>query len=101
MIVEITTYKPADGVSEDQIKAASKLFDKNYCSRCNGLISRNFLKTSDGFMDIFYWESLADVEHVQATFMDDEDAVAFGKLLDTTSFTMNNYELIEEFRPTR
>ena len=97
MITEITTYQPAAGVSHDELLEASKAFDKNYCSRCKGLIRRTFLKTETGYMDIFLWQSQADVEQVQATFMQDEDAMAFAKLLNPESLSMDNYETLDVF----
>ena len=101
MIVEITTYKAANGVAHEQLVEASKEFDKNYCSRCKGLISRKFMKTQEGYMDVFLWESPEDVERVQATFMEDSDAVTFAKLLDPKSLTMNNYELLDIYEPNQ
>lgn len=97
MIIEITTYKPAEGVTHDQLMNASKDFDGNYCAGCTGLISRHFLKTENGYMDIFKWESKADVEHVQATFMQDADALSFAKFLDPTTLTMHNYEVLDVY----
>lgn len=99
MIVEITRYKPAQGVTHDELMQASKNFDENYCSRCKGLISRHFLKTEDGYMDIFMWETRADVEHVQATFMEDADALAFAKHLNPETLSMNNYEVLDAYKP--
>lgn len=101
MIVEITTYKTAEGVSQEDLMKASKQFDQNYCSRCKGLISRHFLKTDNGYMDIFKWRSKEDVEHVQATFMQDEDAVAFAKLLNPETLTMHNYEVLDIYETGR
>ena len=100
MIVEITTYKPADSVTHEQLMQASKAFDKNYCSRCKGLISRHFLKTEDGYMDIFNWDSMEDVEHVQTTFMQDDDALAFAKFLNPETLTIKNYETLDSYKPT-
>ena len=99
MIIEVTTYKPADGVTHEELMHASKAFDRDYCSRCKGLIRRHFLKTDDGYMDIFLWESLADVEHVQATFMQDADALAFAKCLDPKTLTMRNHEVLDIYPP--
>lgn len=101
MVFEITTYKPAEGVTHEQLMKVSHDFDRNYCSRCKGLISRHFLKTEDGYMDIFKWESKADVEHVQATFMQDSDAIAFAKFLDPKSLTMNNYDLLDFYETNK
>jgi len=101
MIVEITTYKQADGVTHDELMSASKAFDRNYCARCQGLISRHFLKTEDGYMDIFKWESKADVEQVQATFMQDSDALAFAKHLDPNTLTMQNLEVLDIYEPSK
>ncbi|WP_158655216.1 hypothetical protein [Flavivirga eckloniae] len=95
MIVEITTYKAAENVTHEEILLASKAFNKNYCSKCTGLISRQFLKTEDGYMDIFVWKSKEDVERVQKTFMQDENAMNFANLTDSSSLTMKNYEVIE------
>ncbi len=95
MIIEITTYKPAEGVTHEELLEASEAFNKNYCARCKGLIRRHFLKTEDGYMDIFLWETKEDVEHVQKTFMEDSDALAFAKYLDPQSLTMNNHEVID------
>jgi len=99
MITEITTYKAADGISHDALMAASKAFDRDYCSRCRGLIRRQFLKTDEGYMDIFLWESLADVERVQATFMQDKDAVAFAQFLNPDTLTMQNHEVLDIYEP--
>ncbi|WP_121068630.1 hypothetical protein [Maribacter vaceletii] len=97
MIVEITTYKTAKNVTHEELLLASKAFNKDYCSKCKGLISRQFLKTEDGYMDIFVWKSKEDVEKVQKTFMENEDAMKFARLTDTTSLTMENYEVLEAY----
>lgn len=99
MIIEITTYNTAVGVTHEELIQASKDFDKNYCARCKGLISRQFLKTGNGYMDIFQWESKKDVEHVQATFMEDVDALAFAKNLNPETLTMHNYEVLDSYEP--
>lgn len=57
-------------------------------------------KTEDGYIDIFLWESKADVEHVQATFMQDSDAVAFAKCLNPETLTMQNYEVLDVYEPS-
>lgn len=101
MIIETTTYRPADGITHEELMNASKKFDKNYCARCKGLIRRHFLKTDDGYMDIFLWETKADVEHVQATFMQDNDALAFAKHLNPETLTMNNYETLDLYEPPK
>lgn len=97
MIVEITTYKTAENVTHEELLLASKAFNKDYCSKCKGLVSRQFLKTEDGYMDIFLWKSKKDVEQVQQTFMQNEDAMKFARLTDTTSLTMKNYEVLEAY----
>jgi hypothetical protein len=74
---------------------ASKAFDKNYCSRCKGPISRHFLKTNEGYMDIPKWESNEDVEYVQSTFMQDQDALAFAKVINPETLTMQNLEVLD------
>ncbi|NMH87244.1 hypothetical protein [Flavivirga algicola] len=94
MIIEITKFKLKDGITEDEFNKASLEFNKTYCMRCPGLIRRHLVKTEVGYMDIFLWRSQEDVENVQKTFMQDEDAVKFAKLLDSTSFEMKNYEAI-------
>ena len=101
MIVEITTYKLVEGVTHGEFMHASKEFDRNYCARCKGLISRHFLKTEDGYMDIFCWEGKADVEQVQATFMQDADALAFAKFLDPKTLTMHNHEVLDVYEPSQ
>ncbi|QIE58046.1 hypothetical protein G5B37_00220 [Rasiella rasia] len=95
MIVEITTYKTAKNVTHKELLIASKAFNKDYCSKCRGLISRQFLKTENGYMDIFVWKSKEAVEHVQETFMQDTDAMKFASLTDVNSLTMKNYEVLE------
>ena len=49
MIVEITTYKTAENVTHEELLSASEVFNKNYCSKCKGLISRQFLKTDEDY----------------------------------------------------
>lgn len=101
MIIEITTYNTMDDVNHEEFVQASKDFDKNYCARCKGLISREFIEKSNGYMDIFKWESRADVEHVQATFMEDTDALAFAKYLNPETLTMNNDEVLGRYEPSK
>lgn len=100
MIIEITSYKTAAGVTHEELMQAPKDFDQNYWARCKGLISRQFAKTANGYMDIFKWQTKQDVEHVQATFMDDADALAYARHLDPNSLTMNNYELLDSYEET-
>ncbi|MFI0430533.1 hypothetical protein [Mariniflexile sp. HMF6888] len=95
MIVEITTYKVAENITHEELLLASETFNRDYCSRCKGLISRQLLKTDDGYMDIFLWESKEAVDYVQKTFMQDEDALKLAKMIDSSSLTMTNYEIIE------
>ncbi|GHC65319.1 hypothetical protein [Ulvibacter litoralis] len=95
MIVEITTYKAAKNVTHEELLLASKVFNKDYCSKCKGLISRQFLKTEEGYMDIFVWKSKEDVEKIQNTFMQDDNAMKFASLTDANSLTMKNYEVLE------
>ncbi len=95
MIVEITTYKTAENVTHEELLLASKVFNKDYCSKCKGLVSRQFLKTEDSYMDIFVWKSKEDVEKVHKTFMQDENAMKFASLTDSNSLTMKNYEILE------
>ncbi len=99
MIVEITTYKLAPGVTHEELMRASETFNTNYCSRCKGLLRREFLKTEDGYMDIFFWKNKEDVERVQATFMQDADALAFAKHLDPKTLTMHSYEVLDTYEP--
>ncbi len=94
MIIEITKFKLKDGITEDRFNQASLEFNKNYCSRCKGLIRRHLVKTDDGYMDIFLWKSKKDVERVQKTFMQDTDAIKFASLIDSVSFEMKNYDAV-------
>lgn len=97
MILEITTYQLADSVSDQQITEASQRFDQNYCQRCEGLLRRDFVKTENGYMDLFYWRSAADAERVKAGFLQDGDAMAYAQLLDPQSLTMQNFEVLSSF----
>lgn len=95
MIVEITSYKAAENVSHEEILLASKAFNKDYCSKCKDLISRQFLKTEEGYMDIFVWKNKAALEQVQKTFMEDKNAMKFAGLTAVNSLVMKSYEVIE------
>lgn len=95
MIVEITTYKAAEHVNHEALLLASKAFNKDYCSKCVGLVSRKFLKTDEGYMDIFLWESRADLERIQETFMQNEYAMRFANLTDPSSLKMTNYDVLD------
>ncbi|MGY6650491.1 hypothetical protein [Wenyingzhuangia sp. IMCC45574] len=95
MIVEITTYKTTKNVTHEELLIASKSFNQDYCSKCKGLITRQFLKTENGYMDIFVWKSKTAVEQVQKTFMQNKDAVKFASLTDPSSLTIKNYEVLE------
>ncbi len=50
-------------------------------------------------MDIFKWESKENVEYVQSTFMQDQDALAFAKMLNPDTLTMQNLEVLDTYEP--
>ena len=94
MIIEITKYKPLVHITHKELISASQKFEKNYCSKCTGLIMRHFLQTDDGYMDIFYWKSKTNAEKVKATFMQNPDALEFAKHLAPKTITMHNHKVL-------
>ncbi len=95
MMIEITRYKAAENVTHEELLTASDAFDRDFCSKCKGLVNRQFIKTEDGYMDIFLWETKEDIERVQKIFMQDEDAMKFARLTDSSSLSMKNYEVLK------
>jgi hypothetical protein len=70
-VVEVAPFVLADGVTEDQIRAAAEKVETGFLAGCDGYLGRILMrKDEENWMDIVYWRSRADVEKATEKFHD-------------------------------
>lgn len=59
-VVEFVTFKLKEGVTEEQLLAASDTMNSNFLSLQKGYIERKLVKREDTWGDIVLWETMED-----------------------------------------
>lgn len=78
IIVELAQIKLADGKTEQDLTAASNVFQKNFLNGQDGFVSRNLVRRTDGtYLDIIHWENREKADAVFARAQTSEAAVQY------------------------
>jgi len=77
----IITFKLKDGVSAEDLLAASDDIQEKYLSKCNGFISRQLMIIDDMWTDWVIWETLPDAVNSMHQSIENESAMKFTALV--------------------
>jgi hypothetical protein len=83
LVVEFAPFSLAEGVSEEELIAASDAFQRDFLEHQPGFVRRETLKGANGrWTDLVYWRSKTDVERAVAAVEGNPACRAFFRLLD-------------------
>ena len=64
-VVETAAFRVRDGITEDQLAAASAAFQRQFLDRQPGFVRRELLKLNDReYLDLVHWRSANDAAEV-------------------------------------
>jgi len=77
----IITFKLKDGVSADDLLAASDAIQEEYLSKCKGFIARQLMIINGVWTDWVIWETMADAENAMHRSEASEAAMKFMSMI--------------------
>ena len=79
MLIEVTTFRLAEGTDEDALLAADRAVQAELSSR-EGFLRRTTARDGRSWLVITLWQATADADHSRQTPMEDPAAWAFGEM---------------------
>ena len=94
-ILEVVMFKAADGVAENDLNAALSMLQTKV-EQFAGYQKRTVYRDPNGqYIDLVWWDSLAQAEHAAAEVMKDADVAAFMQLVDPNTINMLHLEAVQ------
>lgn len=95
-VIEVATFKLADGVSPSQFAPLDEAVERNHVSKQPGFVSRETGYTDQGeWLVVVHWESNDAAEGSMASFANAPAAADFMANLDASTMSMTRYEINE------
>jgi hypothetical protein len=95
-VVEVTTFRLADGVSTDVFEDADKRFQCEFAYAQPGLVRRTVARTDDGdWLVVTLWRSPADADAALRRSGEDEAARRYLVLLESSSVRTTRYRELD------
>ena len=93
-VIEVATFKLADGVSPAQFAPLDAAVERNHVSKQPGFVSRETGYTDQGeWLVVVHWESIDAAEGSMASFANAPAATDFMANLDASTMSMKRYEI--------
>ncbi|WP_452226885.1 hypothetical protein [Lacinutrix cladophorae] len=92
-VIEVTTYKIKEAVSNENYWIEDAKVDANYTSKQPGYISRESAYNEDTktFLVVAKWKTMEDAEASMAKFMKDESVADFANMIEGSTMKMSRY----------
>ncbi len=89
-VMEITYFKPKEGISQETFKARNIRVGEEYAALQDGFISRETGVDADGtWVIIVHWQTLEHSQASMAKFGQDPSVADFNEMIEPSSFTMS------------
>jgi hypothetical protein len=89
-VVEITYFKPKEGVSQEDFQARNIRVGQEYAAKQPGFVSRETGVDAQGTWVIMVrWQSLADSEASMRKWADEASVADFKEMIEPSSFSMS------------
>lgn len=86
MVIEVSTFRLADGVGEHAYLDADERFRTGFLYQQRGLVRATTARTDDGgWMSVVFWDTPADAERAAARASDDPVASELSGLIDAAT----------------
>lgn len=92
-IIEITYFKPKEGVSQETFGARNIRVGEEYAAKQAGFISRETGVDAEGtWVIVVHWETLADSEASMQKWMTESSVDDFKEMIEPSSFKMSVFQ---------
>ena len=99
IIVEITQFKLATGVSDEAFLKEANNVQDNFLNQQSGYINRELLKDKDGqWIDIVYWTSMEEAKKASEVVMQDSATQGFMQKIDPSSVKMLHLKQVKTWK---
>ena len=95
--VMFISYKPAKGVSSQDLFAALDTVQKEFISKQKGYISWQILRDGELWADVLTWETMEDAERAMAASEENPANHGFFALLDPESVKMQFFTVAKSY----
>lgn len=98
MIIETAQYKLKTGTNEKEFIQSSEEIQREFLEKCKGFISRQLLKSDDGYwMDYLHWRNEDDAKQAAEKFTQHPSTKKFESMIDPNTAKMMHFKIIQEF----
>ena len=94
-VIEVVTFKLADGIQDSDFLAASKAIT-TFAQKQDGFIGRRLSVAEDGtWMDHVEWETMEAAQAAMEAFPKDENLAPVVAMIDAEAMTMSHHALMD------
>lgn len=98
MVVELAQFKAKQGVSDDEVLAASQEAHDGFLAEQKGYVNRELLKSDEGeWVDIVHWETMEDAQAAMQNFTGNPSTKKFVEVIDNSSIKMMHLEVTKKY----
>jgi hypothetical protein len=98
MHIAIAPFRLKDGITHDDLLAASDDFEEQFVQKQTGILQRILVRDSDGaYADIVFFEDLAAIERVLLAEQNSDVCAAFFAVMDSDG-SHQVYEALKTYR---
>ena len=96
-VVEFVSYKVKEGISEQQLLAASDEFEEGFLSLQKGYISRSLIKNEDVWADLVLWETMEDAMDAVKAIEKSSAAESYDACIEQDSCKMQHLSIVKKY----
>ncbi len=95
-ILEVVTFKLADGITDEAFLSSSSEMEKAFLCSAQGFVSRTLSKDKEGnWIDSVQWSNLKDAQGAAEKAMKVEEAAPFMQAIDFNSVQLKHWTIMK------
>ena len=98
MVIDIISYKLAEGITEDFLRKSAEDIFEIWMKKQKGLLGWDINKSKDGLVDFVYWETQEDVDNAAANMKDIPQGHDWMKCYDMASVKTQKVNTLLSFK---
>ena len=96
-VVEFVSFTLKEGISEQQLIAASDAFETGFLSLQKGYTSRQLIKGKDAWADIALWETMEDALNAVEAVEQSSAAEAYDACIEEGSVQLQHFSIVKSY----
>ncbi len=96
-VVEFVSFKVKEGISEQQLLAASDEFNEGFLSLQKGYVSRRFIKEGDTWADLVLWETMEDAMNAVNAVEKSPAAESYDACIEQSTCKMQHLTIVKNY----